>query len=145
MSQPSAVASASLARSSPRCQLWTSLPRFPSGFSRLWSGPATKPSSEIDMWQVVRGIASSSAIDFLLLAFCNRLQHTATAFPRTDILGNLAVLCSATCNTWAICYTGHACSASFREDLKGCLYSPDCREGSFSETHSSKLPLHTPL
>src|ERR671926_169450 len=78
MSQPSAVASASFARSSPRCQLWTSLPRFPSGFSRLWSGPATKPSSEIDMWQVVRGIASSSAIDFLLLAFCNRLQHTAT-------------------------------------------------------------------
>src|SRR3954453_5461604 len=56
MSQPSAVASASLARSSPRCQLWTSLPRFPSGFSRLWSGPATKPSSEIDMWQVVSGI-----------------------------------------------------------------------------------------
>src|SRR5215211_7323651 len=78
MSQPSAVASASFARSSPRCQLWTSLPRFPSGFCRLWSGPATKPSSEIDMWQVVRGIASSSAIDFLLLAFCNRLQHTAT-------------------------------------------------------------------
>src|SRR2546421_1595539 len=56
MSQPSAVASASFARSSPRCQLWTSLPRFPSGFSRLWSGPATKPSSEIDMWQVVSGI-----------------------------------------------------------------------------------------
>src|SRR5205823_14529539 len=52
----SAVASASFARSSPRCQLWTSLPRFPSGFSRLWSGPATKPSSEIDMWQVVSGI-----------------------------------------------------------------------------------------
>src|ERR1700709_1175430 len=56
MSQPCAVASASFARSSPRCQLWTSLPRFPSGFSRLWSGPATKPSSEIDMWQVVSGI-----------------------------------------------------------------------------------------
>src|SRR5215203_2655473 len=77
MSQPSAVASASFARSSPRCQLWTSLPRFPSGFSRLWSGPATKPSSEIDMWQVVRGIASSSAIDFLLLAFCNLLVRYA--------------------------------------------------------------------
>jgi len=30
--------------------------RLPSGFSRLWSGPATKPSSEIDMWQVVSGI-----------------------------------------------------------------------------------------
>src|SRR4051812_23840773 len=56
MSQPSAVASASFARSSPRCQPWTSLPRFPSGFSRLWSGPATKPSSEIDMWQVVSDI-----------------------------------------------------------------------------------------
>src|SRR3712207_6503561 len=64
MSQPSAVASASFARSPPRCQLWTSMPCFPSGFSRLWSGPATKPSSEIDMWQVVRGTASSSAIDF---------------------------------------------------------------------------------
>src|SRR5881628_73395 len=58
MSQLSAVASASFARSSPRCQLWTSLPRFPSGFSRLWSGPATKPSSEIDMWQVVSGTAN---------------------------------------------------------------------------------------
>src|SRR5437660_12889055 len=56
MSQPVAVASASLARSSPRCQPWSSLPRFPSGCSRLWSGPATKPSSEIDMWQVVSGI-----------------------------------------------------------------------------------------
>src|SRR3954469_16364198 len=56
MSQPAAVASAALARSSPRCQAWTSLPRFPSGWSRLWSGPAAKPSSEIDMWQVVSGI-----------------------------------------------------------------------------------------
>src|ERR671921_340675 len=88
MSQPSAVASASFARSSPRCQLWTSLPRFPSGFSRLWSGPATKPSSEIDMWQVVRGIVSSSAIDFLLLAFCNRLQHTALVQFRTRYFWN---------------------------------------------------------
>src|SRR5215211_3828475 len=58
MSQPVAVSSASLARSSPRCQRWSSLPRFPSGCSRLWSGPATKPSSEIDMWQVVSGIAT---------------------------------------------------------------------------------------
>src|SRR3954454_16957851 len=56
MSQPAAVSSASLARGSPRCQAWSSLPRFPSGCSRLWSGPATKPSSEIDMWQVVSGI-----------------------------------------------------------------------------------------
>src|SRR5215207_10192816 len=58
MSQPTAVSSASLARASPRCQPWSSLPRFPSGCSRLWSGPATKPSSEIDMWQVVSGIAT---------------------------------------------------------------------------------------
>src|SRR5687767_11126593 len=58
MSQPTAVSSASLARSSPTCQPWNSLPRFPSGCSRLWSGPATKPSSEIDMWQVVSGIAT---------------------------------------------------------------------------------------
>src|SRR3712207_4988601 len=56
MSQSAAVASASLARSSPRCQRWTSRPPRPSGCSRLWSGPATKPSSEIDMWQVVSGI-----------------------------------------------------------------------------------------
>src|SRR3954454_10068415 len=56
MSQSVAVASASLARSSPRCQAWSSRPRLPSGFSRLWSGPATKPSSEIDMWHVVSGI-----------------------------------------------------------------------------------------
>src|SRR5215210_4532681 len=60
MSQPTAVASASLARSSPRCQAWSSRPRFPSGSSRLWSGPATKPSSEIDMWQVVSGITRCS-------------------------------------------------------------------------------------
>src|SRR4051794_23358863 len=60
MSQPTAVSSASLARSSPRCQPCSSLPRFPSGCSRLWSGPATKPSSEIDMWQVVSGIATPS-------------------------------------------------------------------------------------
>src|ERR1700685_2489787 len=64
MSQPSAVASASFARSSPRCQLWTSPPRLPSGFSRLCSGPATKPSSEIDMWQVVSGMASSRWLRF---------------------------------------------------------------------------------
>src|SRR3712207_8668194 len=58
MSQPVAVASASLARSSPRCQAWSSRPRLPRGLSRLWSGPATKPSSEIDMWQVVSGTAN---------------------------------------------------------------------------------------
>src|SRR4051795_12115139 len=58
MSQPAAVLSASLARSSPRCQRWTSLPPLPSGWSRLWSGPATKPSSEIDMWQVVSDIGT---------------------------------------------------------------------------------------
>src|SRR5215207_3530514 len=62
MSQPAAVSSASLARSSPRCQAWTSLPRLPSGCSRLWSGPATKPSSEIDMWQVVFGIGIPSGV-----------------------------------------------------------------------------------
>src|SRR3954467_5876847 len=56
MSQPAAVASASLARSSPRCQAWTSLPRFPSGWARLCSGPAAKPSIAIDMWEVVSGI-----------------------------------------------------------------------------------------
>src|ERR1700683_8507 len=56
MSQPAAVSRASLARSSPRCQPWSSPPRLPKGSSRLWSGPATKPSSEIDMWQVVSGI-----------------------------------------------------------------------------------------
>src|SRR5436190_297096 len=72
MSQPAAVASASFARSSPRCQLWTSLPRFPSGFSRLWSGPATKPSSEIDMWQVVSGIGVLQVI-----AICKRRHRTA--------------------------------------------------------------------
>jgi hypothetical protein len=72
MSQPSAVASASFARSSPRCQLWTSLPRFPSGFSRLWSSPATKPSSEIDMWQVVSGIGVLQVI-----AGCKRQHRTA--------------------------------------------------------------------
>src|SRR5277367_368729 len=72
MSQPSAVASASFARSSPRCQLWTSLPRLPRGFSRLWSGPATKPSSEIDMWQVVSGIGVLQVI-----AICKRRHRTA--------------------------------------------------------------------
>src|SRR3954453_21743475 len=40
------------------CQPCSSRPRFPRGFSRLWSGPATKPSNEIDMWQVVSGTAN---------------------------------------------------------------------------------------
>src|SRR6476660_7138521 len=53
MSQLAAVSSASLARSSPRCQACSSIPRLPSGSSRLCSGPATKPSSEIDIWHVV--------------------------------------------------------------------------------------------
>ena len=30
-------------------------PPLTSGSSRLWSGPATKPSRETDMWQVVSG------------------------------------------------------------------------------------------
>src|SRR4051794_1260071 len=38
---------------SPRCQVWSSRPPTPSGLSLLWSGPATKPSREMDMWQVV--------------------------------------------------------------------------------------------
>src|ERR1700753_1125941 len=59
MRQASAVASESVARSSPTWQMWASPPPLPSGLSRLWSGPATKPSSEIDMWQVVSGIESS--------------------------------------------------------------------------------------
>src|SRR5215213_7613899 len=62
MSQRAAVSSASLARSSPRCQACSSLPRLPSGCSRLWSGPATKPSSEIDIWQVVSDIAILSKV-----------------------------------------------------------------------------------
>src|SRR5205085_5385885 len=48
------------------------MPRFPSGFSRLWSGPATKPSSEIDMWQVVSGIGV-----LLVIAICKRRHRTA--------------------------------------------------------------------
>src|SRR6476659_6688417 len=58
MSHSFATLSASLARGSPMCQPCSSSPRLPRGFSRLWSGPATKPSSEIDMWQVVSGIAN---------------------------------------------------------------------------------------
>src|SRR4051794_33488809 len=53
-----AILSAALARGSPMCQRCSSRPRFPRGSSRLWSGPATKPSSEIDMWQVVSGTAN---------------------------------------------------------------------------------------
>jgi hypothetical protein len=34
------------------------MPPTPSGFSRLWLGPATKPSSDMDMWQVVAVMAS---------------------------------------------------------------------------------------
>ena len=59
MSHPVAISSASVARGSPMCHPpCTSMPRFPSGSSRLWSGPATKPSSEIDMWQVVSDIST---------------------------------------------------------------------------------------
>src|SRR3954453_16303274 len=75
MSQSVAVASASLARSSPRCQAWSSRPRLPSGFSRLWSGPATKPSSEIDMWQVGSGIGVLSVSLLRLSAHLVRLAH----------------------------------------------------------------------
>src|SRR4051795_3051906 len=39
------------------CPPCSSRPRLPSGSSRLWSGPATKPSSDIDMWQVVSDMA----------------------------------------------------------------------------------------
>ena len=49
MSHPVAILSASVARGSPMCHPCSSAPRLPSGLSRLWSGPATKPSSEIDM------------------------------------------------------------------------------------------------
>jgi hypothetical protein len=58
MSHSFAALSASLARGSPICQPCSSRPRLPRGSSRLWPGPATKPSSDIDMWQVVSGIAS---------------------------------------------------------------------------------------
>src|SRR5690242_18229346 len=91
MSQPAAVSLASLARSSPRCQPWSSRPRFPSGFSRLWSGPATKPSSEIDMWQVVSGIG-------VLLLRNARLGHqvdlpaAARAAPQVHLVAELLVL-----------------------------------------------------
>src|SRR4051812_25178161 len=57
-----ATLSASLALGSPMCQPCSSRPRLPRGFSRLWSGPAAKPSSEIDMWQVVSGTRTSEAI-----------------------------------------------------------------------------------
>src|SRR3954467_7864505 len=57
MSRPVATLSASLARGSPMCQPCSSLPRLPRGSSRLWSGPATKPSSEIDMRHVLSGTA----------------------------------------------------------------------------------------
>src|SRR3954451_24638872 len=53
MSHSVATLSASVALGSPMCQPWSSSPRFPRGSSRLWFGPATKPSSEMDMWQVV--------------------------------------------------------------------------------------------
>jgi hypothetical protein len=36
--------------------VWTCLPPTPRGFSLLWLGPATKPSSEMDMWQVVKAM-----------------------------------------------------------------------------------------
>src|SRR3979490_588172 len=88
MSQPTAVSSASLARSSPRCQLWTSLPRFPSGFSRLWSGPATKPSSEIDMWQVV------SVIGVLQVIAIASVGTAVLPAARTPALPGAAVSCA---------------------------------------------------
>src|SRR4051812_21229420 len=83
ISQPAAVASASLARSSPRCQPWISRPRLPSGSSRLWSGPATKPSSEIDMWQVVSGIGVPSEVVCDLVATANNAtarRHATRTF-----------------------------------------------------------------
>src|SRR6476469_10933204 len=66
MSQPAAVLSASVARSSSRCQLCNSIPRLPSGSSRLCSGPATKPSSEIDIWHVVSCMKHPSSLSGLV-------------------------------------------------------------------------------
>src|SRR4051812_38106200 len=48
---------------SPRCQAWTCMPPTPSGFSRLWLGPAAKPSSEMDMWHVVKVMESQTGTD----------------------------------------------------------------------------------
>src|SRR3954452_3921321 len=36
------------------CHRCTANPPTPSGFSSLWSGPAVKPSREMDWWQVTR-------------------------------------------------------------------------------------------
>src|SRR6478752_1643887 len=69
ISQSAAVASASFARGSPICQRCSSMPPMPRPFSRLCSGPATKPSSEMDMWQVVSciGVSSGSMTELLIL------------------------------------------------------------------------------
>lgn len=32
---------------------WGEDPPSPSGFSMLWCGPATNPSSDMDVWQVI--------------------------------------------------------------------------------------------
>src|SRR5581483_4066533 len=53
-----ATRSGSFALGSPMCQPCSSRPRLPRGSSRLWSGPATKPSNEMDMWQVVSGTSN---------------------------------------------------------------------------------------
>src|SRR5581483_8077795 len=37
-------------------------PRSPSGFSSLWFGPATNPSSEIEMWHLSLPIAPPSVV-----------------------------------------------------------------------------------
>src|SRR6478735_9082123 len=66
MSQPAAVSSASLACSSSRCQRCSSIPPLPSGSSRLCSGPATKPSSEIDIWHVVSCMKHLSSLSGLV-------------------------------------------------------------------------------
>src|SRR5215217_930125 len=81
MSHSFAILSASVARGSPMCQPCSSRPRFPRGSCRLWSGPATKPSSEIDMWQVVSGTAN-------LLGDCDvrAVARTVTALHTTHAL-----------------------------------------------------------
>src|SRR5215475_3324369 len=91
MSHSFATLSASLALGSPICQPCSSRPRLPRGSSRLWSGPATKPSSDIDMWQVVSGTANLLG-DCDLLAVVQTvagdgkpyLLHTGSPRPRSS-------------------------------------------------------------
>src|SRR5207244_2282547 len=53
------------------------MPPSPIGFSRLWFGPATKPSSEMEIWHVTELMLSRRPLPARIIAQRHHLSHPA--------------------------------------------------------------------